>query len=848
MRCRFHPNNVPPTPNTSLKAAHLSTSKPEIRQKSSSLPPIATLNLFRKKPPAPQLTSPMEPYEVAPGIWSTDATARVFGYLDSDDKKSQLKVQRPGPEIQTLRQKMRRKPVPIRDPLDACEQVRFRESTEQHDTDDMRDEAEAPTSLRQKEKDGKGVKGETKWIGARRVKMRTVSRDDQLVERGANPRTGLVSPFVVSDSSEECLGGDHITVDEIGSIGPSSGTRTCSGKWKQDSLGWSLVESPLLGPIAQSMSDRMCQTIPTKQLEDRLLVEMPGVDNTDPKKMTCDQIKKYQEGITRAHKRGGSIAMLDPDTLPSPRQWTPEGPSTPPTKLRKIRRKELGSGVVSKSNSGDTVIVNVNNQASYLPRSSKDIKERQKVRIITPSNTPKGSSFASCANISNAWEKTNPFLGRGSRTTCSQTASGIQSQSYPNTGQAPQSRQNESESSPSSTLPNPPAAPQTLSQYLPRLQLLHPSHFANLETSSHRHPTQIGVRLLRRQKPVVEDACTPTFTTASTIGPRWERRAKVHRQDGNDVLPRVNRLSRTYEKPLDGYHQAGTPKDKQLCPRNLSVDTLHTLGLVTGRNQATEATEKTDPVRDLARAKYQRKTQMPAERLGQPPSENRRRNFSIPMRMAQGLSLRSANAAQNHIQRNQSGNGCTPTYDHLGNLSTVTPGERHQCNSDDKDQAIQPVDLTFGGESRAWFAGQWDEVEEGSECPDLSALVQEETLVRRRSPLQKAADVKLWLYSTEASVARLGPIQQLLHRVIFHVMRTLHHAWRGLSTFRMASAITWDHLRAMKDLVLVALYLLVLLISVMVVRGVLVFLCKVLYCVWHPLQTILRIIGWCIIG
>lgn len=64
----------------------------------------------------------------------------------------------------------------------------------------------------------------------------------------------------------------------------------------------------------------------------------------------------------------------------------------------------------------------------------------------------------------------------------------------------------------------------------------------------------------------------------------------------------------------------------------------------------------------------------------------------------------------------------------------------------------------------------------------------------------------------------------------------------------MANATTWDHFRVVKDLALAALYLLVLLISVMILREVLVFLCKVLYCVWHPIQAILKIIGWCIVG
>ena len=840
----------PSTSSTSLKAAPLCTSRPEIREKASSFPSIATLNLFRKKlpppPPPPQSSPPVKPYEVAPGIWSTDATARVFGYLDTYDKSGELKVQSAGPDTQALRQKAKRKPVPIKDPLGMRDQALFGDSTEQYNADEIRDEPETPIESRPQRRDGKGVNRESNWFWARRGRMRTVSRDDQLVQRGANPRTGLVSPFVISDNSDECLGDDYITVDKVRSAGPSSGRRTRSGKWKQDSLGWSLVEGPLLSPIAQSTSDKKSRTVCTKQLEDRLQVEMPGVDTTDAKNMIGEQIKKYQEGIARTYKRGGgSIAMLDPNTLPSPRQWTPEGPSTPPTKLRKIRRKQLGSGVVSKSNSGDTVIINGNDRASSLPTPRKEIMERHKVRIIAPSNTPKGSSFESCTNISNALGKTDPFLGRGLRTTCSQTASATQSQSYLNTGQAHQSRQDESESSPSSTLSVPPAVPQTLRQYLPRLQLLHPSHFANLEMVSHRHPTELRLKLLRRQRLAVEDAYTTTSTTTSTNGPGWEQRPKIHRQDGNDVLPRVDHLSPPYEKPLDGYHRANTTEDKKFYPTKFPLD-VNTLGLMTGRNQATEPIEKTDPVRDLARARYQRQTQMPAGCIRQPASENRQRNFAST---TQELSL--ANVAQNRIQRNQSGDGCTLTYGHLGNLSTVVPGERHQHNSDGKNEATLPAELAFGGDNRAWFAGQWAEVKEKGQRPDLSALMQEETLARGQSALRKAADVNLWLYSAEdlvESLARISPIKPLIQRVIRHVMETFHHAWLGLITLRMANATTWDHFRAMKDLTLAALYLLVLLISLMVLRGVLVFVCKVLYCVWHPIQTILGIVGWCIIG
>ena len=61
--------------------------------------------------------------------------------------------------------------------------------------------------------------------------MRTVSRDDQLVERGANPRTGLVSPFVISKASNESLEDDYIAMGKIEAIQPSPIRRGSSGRW-----------------------------------------------------------------------------------------------------------------------------------------------------------------------------------------------------------------------------------------------------------------------------------------------------------------------------------------------------------------------------------------------------------------------------------------------------------------------------------------------------------------------------------------------------------------------------------------------------------------------------------------
>ncbi|KAL9130715.1 MAG: hypothetical protein Q9175_006952 [Cornicularia normoerica] len=831
-----------PALNTSVKAAPLCTSWPKKRKNPSSFPSIATLNLFREKLP-PQPSSPVEPYEVAPGIWRTDAAARVFGYLDTNDKRVKSRVQSTGPDIQAPCQKVKRKPVPIRGPVGECKQTRFAERTERCNTDTIRDKEEAST--KQERKDEQRIKRRSNWSATRRENMRTVNRDNQMVERGANPRTGLVSPLIVSDNSEECLRGDYVAVGNTGSAGPSPRTRTCSGKWKQDSLGWSLVERPLFSPIAQSISDKMSRPVSLKQLEDRLLVQMPGVDNADPENMSDGQIKRYQEEIARAYSRGGgSIALLDPDTLPSPRQSTPEGPSTPPAKLHKIQRKVVGSGAVCKRDSGDTVIMNAKNRASSVP-TPKDLMKRQKVRIITSNNTPKGSSFESCAGTSKAMRKTDTFVGLRSQMTCSQTASAIQSQFCLNAGQAYQCLQYEPKSGASATPSDPPPATPTLSQYLPHVQLLHPSHFANIKTSSYRCPTQLlpaRLRSLGQQRRAVEDVCTTTFTTTSTKRPRWEQRLKMQRQEGNSVVPRERHLSSGCETPQDGYRQASTLKNKPSYPSATSVEILHTSGLATGRSRAIGSTEKAHPARDLAETRYQRKKPMAADCLRQPSCGNRPRYLASPTHMTQGLSLGSVNIARERIRRNQSGDGCTTTYGHLVNESRTVSGMRFQRIADDKEQATPPAELTIGGDSRAWFAGQWTEVEEEGERRGLTTFMQDETLARRRSVSRKAVDVKLWLYAAEVWIepsAKLGFIQQLLHQMICHIMRTLHYASPTLTTVRTANATTRDPVSAMKDLALAAVYLLVLLNLFLFLRRVLIFVGKVLDLVWHPVRRFL---------
>lgn len=757
-------------------------------------------------------------------MWRTDAKA--YSYLNTNDNGHESMVQSTEPDIQTASGKTKRQSVPIAS-LGGCKQAHLVERNEQDNTDKFKDESEAPSQLRQNGRREEGTERGNNWVGVKQGTMRTVSRDDQLVERGANPRTGLVSPFVVSDNGEDCLGGDYIAVAKVGSTDPPSKTGTCCGKWKQDSLGWSLVESPVLSPNAQSIGDKMSRRVSTERFKHVLPVDRPGADNIDPKTMTEKQIKQYQEGIARAYKcAGGSIAMLDPDTLPSPRQWTPVGPSTTPAKLRKIQRKEVRSGLIRDRKSGDTVIMNAGIRVSSISTPRKDIMERHKVSIITPSNTPKGSSFESCEDVNNAMGRTGPFLGLESRTTCSQTMSATQPQSHLDPGQAHQSRQNGSESSQLSTLSGPPAASQTWSRHLPRSQLLQPSRAGSLERSPNSRPTQLRLKVLEEQRRAVEDACTTTFTTISLKEPGWKQKPKMQREDENDVVPRVSHLSSRWGEPLKGYHHRSTPRDKQSFPGDLPTDTIHTSGLMPERSQGIGTPRKVGPVGNLVNTRCLREIQIHADCPRRHLGRSSHGGCLSPTRTTQKLSHGSVKLAREFVQQNQNGGGRIPTFDHRGDLSDQSWGQ-HNCH--DMVLATLPAELSNGSESMAWLAGKWADVDKEIRHPNPSTLM---------------------LYSEEnlaEPLATLSSIQQLFQQTIFHVTRTLYHALLALTTLRTANATIEDQLRAMKELALAAVYLLVLLNSFMILREVIVIVCKLLYCVWHPIQTILRIIGWCVV-
>ncbi|MCJ1253820.1 hypothetical protein MMC24_001634 [Lignoscripta atroalba] len=415
--------------------------------------------------------------------------------------------------------------------------------------------------------------------------MRTVSKDDELVIRGANPRTGLVSPYVASDGSDDsgCASGYLGARQHVATL-----NRTVDGtlKWKQGEEGWTLDQITTSPQATSTAYQSFSRSESTNAIADQFVVVTPGADDPELRPMKKGQIRKYQESIERASKAaGGSPGFIGPDMLPSPRLWTPEAPSTTPNVLHKIRRKEIGSGVGLRDKSSDDVIINGKTRASSLPTPSKRSREQRRVRLLTPSHSIRGlaaksnhahilsqqpflallqernrspsrSSSPARAKIDQQRLRPDPKSYQVLSLTRNQlTKNRLGHQNLPRQGQDADQRGLENSDqiqSPDSCQVysgrQPPLKP--VSKYLPRLNYPPPSHFLRLP-ASYRGLTSLQSEHLRdgHQDQSAEVAYTTTITTTpgkDQIAGR--QRPRVDKQKGSDHVSQVCRLAEQRQK------------------------------------------------------------------------------------------------------------------------------------------------------------------------------------------------------------------------------------------------------------------------------------------------------------
>ena len=363
-----------PTTETSTKAAQLHKHERRFNLRSSS---FAGLGPFHKKP-APQNPEQKEPYEVAPGtgILNTDATAIVFGYLDRE-KQEEAKRKKKKKHSKPGTRRTSRSSSPVKKYYDRYKEVHNDDGTDDFQKRTHRKHVEAGVEALQKKRDDSYRVWKESQERSKRGRM--VSEEDKLHSRGANPRTGIVTPYPTSDGSIDSGYG----TDYLGARA-HQGPTVNQGSWRQNDQGWSLVEDAetanyaLQPPTAE----------PTFHKPQR-----HRKPSTAKGQIYTNQILDYQRSIKRAYRDGNhSKPFVHPDTAPSPRQWTPPGPSSPPPRLTKIPRKKVGSGMSQRQESEETVVIDGRARAASVPPPQHYPANRHRVRIVTPQHSAHGST------------------------------------------------------------------------------------------------------------------------------------------------------------------------------------------------------------------------------------------------------------------------------------------------------------------------------------------------------------------------------------------------------------------------------------------------------------------------
>ncbi len=163
------------------------------------------------------------------------------------------------------------------------------------------------------------------------TKSESVSRDDTLVVRGANPRTGLVSPQVASMTSGECS--DLVARRPEIVRGHSRGAQS----WHQSESGWNLVDPGQVtsrtlrnGSMASmrptvarsqweargSISSKAASTArtasgpgqapgfpsqPSTKADDAtVIINIPRTDDSRADSLVLEHVERYQHSVTQA--------------------------------------------------------------------------------------------------------------------------------------------------------------------------------------------------------------------------------------------------------------------------------------------------------------------------------------------------------------------------------------------------------------------------------------------------------------------------------------------------------------------------------------------------------------------
>ena len=249
-------------------------------------PKLSFLPLFFRQR-ASSIDSHSFPTEVAPGILSTDATAKVFGLYEKNELGQKQQSKYFGPRKSNEHRQYRLKALPRRN---SNERSRLRTRGKLEPSAKVRNfsTTQGKSRICGQESQVISIEKSPKYQSKRQLRVqshqtsqRVKDSEDYITIKYPNPSTGLMTPSIKTDSGGET----KATPDSKGVLLTRMPTQKHSSKrWRRDSHSWYNEEPTMLSSISQSQgtTPKRSVSIDVNGESDRFIIKMPTAREPAP--------------------------------------------------------------------------------------------------------------------------------------------------------------------------------------------------------------------------------------------------------------------------------------------------------------------------------------------------------------------------------------------------------------------------------------------------------------------------------------------------------------------------------------------------------------------------------------
>lgn len=689
----------------------------------------------------------------------------------------------------------------------------------------------------------------------RKSSIHTFSYEDELVQRGANPRTGLITPFTQLDRTGDDTPTDYLSSRRAAPPGILIERRDDEDHSNILDANWSSVDGLFASPDYLVRNQQQVSPSLLGQRSDPMLRNIMWRNATTSENMEVRQrtlpkrSPNWGQGTHEINRHAYQEHNTQNEVQPAVR-----GARSAMKKMNKIPRKEVG-GSVASSNSSDIGL----NYGTKVPQ----------ILDIQPDQVA-GGNVVRWQDTNDGWYEDiaqDRFL-ESSTQRIPKSQNGVSRDDVTVGDHNTSTQISQNRPGPLCTMPS-------LSQRLPLVRLRHPSHFTNLEQVGHdreAHRLPPSLRSGSQKRRALEQIAVMGPIASA---PPMKQRPRMQRQENHAMMlrsreerrdhgghgwitaePPSNRFTDSPEKRVGA---AAGPRSRDLR-RNHKLTKVDETVTEAGEVRVTtvaqeEWSEEAKPLKSpttLDAETSQESTAAPLRSRdtgggGSTTVQDSTRATKVRISRSCATDTKDLSSAEEK-KKNQ-------TKSRRGS-KTETTGDSDGTDESRKSQTV--VDSTDVRKSRAESsftaiteAALTEASSSSSSSRPLSGFSQLQAL--NTLLLQTSRGSSDWSSSSAAARSKSketnpshshSQIHWFLGLVGCHVASTLIRALIAVQILGDPEARVRDYVAALRDIVLALFYLLAILHVLNLTRHVIAAVSAVLFYAWHPFQAAVLLVRW----